>query len=106
MDAKEMAARSPKPGTEQELAERLERLARIPRLDLYQKKFTATFSCFGGQADQGHILILGLSEDNVVGPAIAAIELDRDSCDELLKTLFGMRRQFRAMAKFRSSTRQ
>jgi len=107
MDAKQMAERFPELGTEQEIGATLQRLASIPKLNLYQQKIACTPSGFGREAaDQGHILIQSVSDDNVVGPPIAAIDLDAESCDALLKALFNMRRQFKVLAEYKASKRQ
>lgn len=104
MDAKQMAELGL--GTEAEIAASLERLASIPKLNFYKKKIVATPSGFGHEVAQGHILIQGLSEANVVDGPIAAIEIDAQSCDTLLKALFNMRRQFKALANYRATRQQ
>lgn len=106
MDAKQMAERFPELGTEQEIAARLELIASIPKLNFYQKRITCSSCGFGHEVAQGHILILSLSIDNVVQDPMAAIDLDAESCDTLLKALFSMRRQFKVLAKYRASKRQ
>jgi len=106
MDAKEMAKRFPELGNEQEIAATLERLASIPKLDFYRRRITCLQSGFGHGVAQGHILIQSLSDDNVVQGPIAAIDLDAESCDMLLKALFNMRRQFKALAEYMKNKRQ
>lgn len=107
MDAKQMAERFPELGTEQEIAATLQQLVSIPKLDLYQKRIACMPSGFGHEATvQGHVLIRSVGDDNIVGPPIGTIELDPESCDTLLKALFNMRRQFKALAGYRTNKRQ
>lgn len=107
MDAKQMAAQFPELGTEEEIAARLQLLASIPKLALDQKRISCMPSGYGHQSgDKGHILIQSIGDDNVVEGPIAAIDLNAENCDILLRALFNMRRQFKALAEYRASKKQ
>ena len=107
MDAKEMARHFPELGTEAEIAASLEQIASAPKLDFYQKKITCMPMGFGHKvADQGHILIRSVSSENVLGPPAGVIELDSESCDTLIRALFIMRRQLKALAEYRANKKQ
>ncbi|MDR3571987.1 MAG: hypothetical protein P4L81_07450 [Candidatus Pacebacteria bacterium] len=106
MDAKQMAEWSPQLGTEEEIAEIQRRLSSIPQLDLVSKTIVCFSSACGDKTgDKGRILIRSVSDNNVVGSPIAAINLDSESCDALLRNLVYLRLQFKALAKHRASKR-
>jgi hypothetical protein len=107
MDAKQMAVQFPELGTEEEIAATMQRLASIPKLNLDQKRIACTPSGYGRkEGDQGHVLIQSIGGDDVLEGPIAAIDINAENCDTLLRALFNMRRQFRALAEYRASKKQ
>jgi hypothetical protein len=107
MDAKRMAAVFPELGTEEEIAATLQHLASISTLNLYLKRIACIPSGYGyKEGDQGHILIRSVSDDNVVGPPIGAIDLDAESCDVLIRALLNLRKQFKVLAEYKANKKQ
>jgi len=107
MDAKQMATLFPDLGTEEEIAARLQLLASLPKLELDQKRIACSPSGYGHQSgDKGHILIHSVGDDNVLEGPIAAIDINAANCDTLLRALLSMRRQFKALAEYRTNKKQ
>lgn len=107
MDAKQIAAQFPELGTEEEIAAIMQRLASIPKLGLDQKRIHCSPSGYGYKSgDKGHVLIQSIGDDNMLEGPIASIDLNAENCDTLLRALFNMRRQFKALAEYRAGKKQ